>query len=600
MPDFAERFAAIALRVASRRRRGRPRKGDAVMTTRERSKLAREKRNDKRRKQIAVLDMETDPFDPARETLVFPFLAVLYSDHFEPVIIWDEDWRSLVTRCLAAIEALPDNYIIYAHNGGRFDFMFLIHELRGQVKFKGRAIMQARVGNHELRDSLHIIPESLSELQKDAFDYKKMEKRKRNRFRQEIIDYCLHDCKYILSFIKSFIKEFGFKISIGAAAIHELRQCYKFEKITEYADEYLRPFYFGGRVECLQGAGHFSGGWRLYDINSSYPRAMARYAHPVGNDYRTHNGKPTDDTIFIELECLNYGALVAVDDEGKLTTRKQSGRFHTTIWEYETARKYNLIRNVKIIRCIDAPTRTNFSKFIDPLYTRRQFTKQNVKSIEPGTFQFFEAKKDDIFLKLILNNSYGKFSQNPREWKEYYITDVGGAIPEGYGEAPAFECEHYELWERPTQNYWRSFNNVGTGASITGAARAYLMEAIHLAREPIYCDTDSVICKELRGVEIDEFALGAWKLEKEIDECIIDGKKLYAYKVKGIPDTDKKRIVIRSKGATGLTWKDMLHMLNGGSVTTTNKGATLTRYGEQYYIKREIRATEKRRMIQGL
>jgi DNA polymerase type B, organellar and viral len=454
--------------------------------------------------------------------------------------------------------------------------------------------MLAKVGNHELRDSLHIIPESLAELQKDQFDYQKMTKARRGKHKQEIIEYCLHDCSYLLPFIKSFINEFGWKISIGAAAISRLREEYKFDKISEHSDEYLRPFYFGGRVECLQGAGLFRGDYSLYDVNSMYPYVMATRQHPYRNDYRTHNGNPTGDTVFIELECLNYGALVAVDEEGKLSTRKKSGVFCTTIWEYVTAKKYGLIKKCKIIRCIDAPARTDFSRFVNPLYARRQFTKQTLKEFRPdqtGTFQFFEAKKDDIFLKLILNNSYGKFSQNPREWKEYMITDVGADAPDGYGHAPAFECADYELWERPLpeMQQWRSFNNVGIGASITGAARACLMEAVHHAVDPIYCDTDSLICRELRGVKIDNFELGAWKLETRISDVIIDGKKLYAYRT---PDGKE---IVKSKGTSGLNWTDMLHLLDGGSIVRRNKGVTLTRYGEQYYIKRTIRATETRR-----
>src|SRR6185312_8763742 len=54
------------------------------------------------------------------------------------------------------------------------------------------------------------------------------------------------------------------------------------KKIGEHTDEQLRPWFFGGRVECLAGAGHFvagNGGYKLYDVNSMYPSAMANGLH---------------------------------------------------------------------------------------------------------------------------------------------------------------------------------------------------------------------------------------------------------------------------------------------------------------------------------
>jgi len=128
---------------------------------------------------IAVLDTETDPFDNVLRTQVFPFLAVLYSDQFEPIIIWEENREAFIDAVIAAIEGLPDAYTIYAHNGGKFDFMFLLKRFRGSVKFKGRGIMSCTVGAHELRDSMHIIPEPLANWKKDAFDYAKNLKQNR-------------------------------------------------------------------------------------------------------------------------------------------------------------------------------------------------------------------------------------------------------------------------------------------------------------------------------------------------------------------------------------------------------------------------------------
>jgi len=141
------------------------------MSAVERKRRQRGKAQRERAENIAILDMETDPFDAVEEMIIRPFLAVLYSDKFDTVVIWEENEDVFAEKVTAAIEKLPGKFTIYAHNGGRFDFLFLLHKMRGPVAFKGRGIMQAYIGAHELRDSFHIIPERLANWQKEKFDY---------------------------------------------------------------------------------------------------------------------------------------------------------------------------------------------------------------------------------------------------------------------------------------------------------------------------------------------------------------------------------------------------------------------------------------------
>ena len=594
------------------KKRGRPLKGDAPMASRERNKEYRNKKSGERKRCIAVLDFETDPFDNVAKTAVYPFAACLYSDQFESVIIWEENRALFIRRVIAAIEALPDRYTIYAHNGGRFDFMFLVHELRGEVSFKGRGIMSAHVGAHELRDSFHIIPEKLAGYKKDNFDYSVLTKAKRCEHRKIIIDYMLNDCIYLFDIVKAFIGEFGLKMSIGQAAMYELRQHYTVKKLSENWDEYLRGYFYGGRVECLTGRSILSGDYKLYDVNSMYPFVMANCLHPIGDffDYDMRAGKPTEDTVFIDLDCTNRGALIGRTLEGETTAGIKRGRFMTTIHEYNMALKYNLISDIEINFCVDCKEQTNFSKFVEPLYQRRLLTKKILgdyrRAGDQSSQAFLDVKKDDIFLKLLLNNAYGKFAQNPRRFKEHYITDVDEKppiqwlaslweLPVDERDAhllPEFESDNYWIWSKPSPG--RRYNNVGTAASITGAARAVLLEALQLAVDPVYCDTDSIICRELPGLELDPEKLGAWDLEDEFSKVIINGKKLYScwYKKPKLgPGGQIIEYKIRSKGTSGLKWSDMEDLFNGGSVSMPNFGPTLTRYNDQYYLTRKITAT---------
>lgn len=580
---------------------------------------------------IAILDMETDPFDPETKAKILPFVAEIYSDQFGKIVIWDEDFSVFVQRLHDAIIALPDSYTIYAHNGGKFDFMFIVSQLRGVVKFKGRAIMSARIGRHELRDSLHILPEKLASWKKDHFDYAKMRTVNRARFRDEILAYLHSDCIYLFDFVKSFAEKFGLKLSIGQAAFSGLKQHYRLARVTEQTDEFLRRYFFGGRVECIAGMGQFDSarlpdGFKLYDVNSMYPHVMAHYKHPIGNEYNWRRGMPDVNTVFIDVECVNHGALIFRADELGAIPGNGRGRYYTTLREFDVAMKHGLLDEVEIKGVVDCREQTDFSKFIVPMYEQRQVLKARMEQIRLANLndydempEYQEAKKEDLFLKYLLNNAYGKTAQNPRKFKEYYYTDPDDKPDSKWMEflnecdmdtyhkysVPIERAEQFSVWAKPSPN--RRFNNVGTGASITGTARAILLDAIYNSVDPLYCDTDSLICRDLRGFELSQSKLGAWKLEQEFDSVIILGKKTYAALVKGYPDGHDKRIKVRCKGASGLidggkwrgfNWRDFERALDGEILTAINNAPTMTRAGEQSYLTRRIRATAPR-MRQG-
>lgn len=596
----------------------------------------RERKGQSKRENIAVLDLETDPFDD-EGTQILPFCGEIYSEKFGSVVIWEDDPKRFYDKLYDAIESLPDSYTIYAHNGGKFDFCYLMHKLRGQVKFKGRAIMAAKIGSHELRDSLHIIPEKLSSWKKDTFDYAKLHKSCRHQNRKEILAYLHNDCIYLYDIVKSFILEFGFKISIGQAAFSELKKSYKVKSVSEHTDEFVRRYFFGGRVECFAGQKHFiSQPWekpfRMYDVNSMYPYCMASFNHPVGNEYNWRRGTISEDTIFVDVECNNYGALVRRLDDGETGAPKfgERARFLTTIWEFNAALKYDLIDNIDMIGVVDNCERSDFSKFIVPLYNRREQTKKiirELKKLNPTDYfllpEYEKTLKENLFLKYLLNNAFGKFAQNPRRFKEYYYTDLDkcpddewmsflkGADDDTihkYG-MPVERGDDFAIWSKPSPS--RRFNNVGTAASITGASRAILLHALQGALDPVYCDTDCLIARELSGVEIDASKLGAWDIEETYDEIIIAGKKLYAAKIQGIADDHEKRIKARCKGSplTGEerdpitrqkrsqlainveTWDNYQNLISGKEISKVNKTPTFTRSGDQYFMRRRIRAT---------
>jgi len=222
------------------------------------------------------------------------------------------------------------------------------------------------------------------------------------------------------------------------------------------------------------------------------------------------------------------------------------------------------------------------------------------------------------FLKYLLNNGWGKMAQNPRRYKEYYITEptdhppvewlysgidvqaermmkAGEFPPEIMSNAEAIaylrrvrsspieESQTHLVWSIPAQE-WR-FNNVACGASITGAARAKLMRAKYFAINPLYCDTDSLICADLTDHEINPAKLGTWKHEATISDLIICGKKVYGYHT----TSGKEKIV--AKGQNGVTWADLLAVVGGATIAKTMRAPTISRAQGQHYMVRDLRMT---------
>jgi hypothetical protein len=222
--------------------------------------------------------------------------------------------------------------------------------------------------------------------------------------------------------------------------------------------------------------------------------------------------------------------------------------------------------------------RGNFNDFVTRFHDMRRTAKE----------------KDDlrgaIFYKFVLNSAYGKFAQNPKAYQRYVIDssdsdwrDAGytaALIPDDLpGIRPEWE---FILWEKPSPDFSRY--NVATGASITGAARSVLLEAIANSERVIYCDTDSIICKNLRNVKFHDSELGAWKLEAEADEAMIGGRKLYALTKNG------ELVKMATKGVK-IGIDEVREVCNGGTITYRRDAPTFGLDGSVKFIERKVRAT---------
>jgi hypothetical protein len=349
---------------------------------------------------------------------------------------------------------------------------------------------------------------------KDEIDYRKLEADVREQNKDEILKYLKSDCVYLWELCTEYIEQFGPAITIGTTAMRELKERHDVgEPLTADVDAGLRSNYFvGGRVERFKTGVH-SGKWKVYDVNSMYPYVMSAFFHPIGapsGRSRVVNA----DTYFVTASGFARGCFPSRDKNG-VRFNHAFGTYSVTIHEWNAAMELGLFDCVEIHECVDFESSRMFYDYIMHFYNSRKAAKESGDKIR------------DIFYKFLLNNSYGKFAVNPENFKQYRITeDTCNLRLLGFEPEQIMEQFGLILWSKPTDEF--KYANVATGASITGAARSVLMRGLSQAVNPMYCDTDCIICEDLPGVVIDKSVLGAWDVEKTGDSLAIAGRKMYA------------------------------------------------------------------------
>lgn len=521
---------------------------------------------------FAVTDCETDPFRAGQVPIDFVWG---FFDGTRFAYFWKR--KCAYHRYLHEYE-----YSVYAHNGGRFDFFYLLKceecgesilDLKGKVKIVNDRLATLTAGKASVLDSWLLCPTGLAAYKKDTFNYDFLLPENREQRKSEILSYLEADCRYLWELLASFFETLGHRkrpLTLPSAAMSCLRdiQGLKVPESNDSFDARFRPFYFGGRCEVIRGGihtGHFS----CWDINSAYPKAMRDIDHPWGTGYVESSWIPDRPEIlhrsFFVIDAVSDGCLPRRDPEADSLIYDRDGVERTYFATGHEIMAGEDTGTLRIRRCRASVTfiqGMRFDGFVDHFWAMKRDASDPAKRYTA---------------KILLNGLYGKFAQDPSRFADWYFLDER---PEDKPVKRLYQLGgNYIVGVDPIR---RTYYNVATAASITGAVRAQLWRAICGSKDPLYCDTDSLFAADLCGNVGNH--LGEWKHEGDFQRIAIAGRKLYA------AFSSKGDCKLASKGCR-LTPLDVVRIAEGDTVEWSAEVPTYSLSRGIHFQKRRIKRT---------
>jgi hypothetical protein len=542
---------------------------------------------------IWVADSETDPFKAGR--VPKPFIWGLYhplsGEYYE--FEKTEDFIEFVSGM---------EIILYAHNGGKFDWHFIIENIEDYeplTVIAGR-LAKFKIGLCEFRDSYNIIPAPLAAYQKTEIDYSIFEEGEREKPENMgvIREYLKDDCVYLGQMVIDFIKTYGMNLTQAGAAMKFWAKLADIERprSSKYYYEEMQKYYYGGRVECFE-TGEIYDEFEVIDIRSAYPWAM-KLKHPWGMEYSTDDTLDgmSDDEIsraFITLNAQSLGAFPIRTKTGlRFPNDGEMREFNISGWEYLAARDTGTLQNESVKEVRYYADTISFGEYVDYFFALKDEADLNLKKIDQNDPNYGKWASQRLFAKLFLNSLYGKFASNPENYQEFMTLPAD--MLEGAKEIDGwFYCklvnERTAVVNRPLEEEKQRYFDVAIAASITGCVRAYLWKSIKQCDGVIYCDTDSIAARNVSGADIGP-KLGQWEREATCDYGAVAGKKLYAFKRKdGTYNPDKEKVWKTASKGVRLSPEQIILIAQGEIVVDTPESPTFSIKRPQIFTPRSIK-----------
>lgn len=383
---------------------------------------------------------------------------------------------------------------------------------------KGRLI-SARYKNVSFLDSFNHFRMSLKEIGKSIG----IEKKDFDINDEEYVSTDAWICLKVMTGARDYIAGLGGRMGAtsGSSAVSVWRFMTDDEYLTGPIDTpWLRQGYYGGRTEIFRP--HTTGDIRGYDINSMYPFCMKNeFPEYLMDDPKLAKGKGMGEvTIAIPLDT--YVAPLpwrTPNEELWYPVGVIRG-----VWTYDEIRTAESLgaRILKVHRASGCNSQIRpFNQFVDTLYAKRK------ESTNPA---------ERLFLKVLMNSLYGKLASRSEVTRTVSRFNLVKSKNQRIEEVKWINYHRGLLdYKTPQQPYV----NVCWGAMVTAYSRLLLFKYLRDVppEQLIYCDTDSMYCKDYELTESNE--LGGMKLEKRARLMNIVQPKAYQiddfFRAKGVP-----------------------------------------------------------------
>lgn len=392
-------------------------------------------------------------------------------------------------------------------------------------------------------DSMKILNFSVEKIAKDfnlpirklELDYK--EKREVGHILTEHeIDYIKNDVEIMARALEFMFDEKLLKMTIGSDALTSYKQMNKnfnkyFPILNIEIDEDIRKSYKGGFTylnECY--VEKEVGNGLVLDVNSLYPSVMKYEYLPFG-DPLFFEGRYEEDKLYkLYIQCFSCSFEVK---EGMIPTLQIKNNPSFVPNQYVKSSDGDIV--TLFLTNIDMELFFKHYNVYDITYHNgwkfKALKGLFTNYIDYWTERKINAKKENnnvlyIISKLMLNSLYGKFGLNPRVRGKYPYLNEEGIVK-------------YKLGEEEIRNAIY----IPVATFITSYARRKTIETSQSIKEYtinkygidyyIYSDTDSIHLlymndEELKQfVDIDDYRLGAWKIESRFNRGKYIRQKCY-------------------------------------------------------------------------